>query len=82
MTDGYGVITYCLVTALMVWIMKGDSEQRRESGRWNNEKKMVYWSWKKRDDIDKVTFLENEKEIRVGDTKVIVRFELGLGFSY
>ena len=41
---------------------------------------MVYWSWKKRDDIDKVTFLENEKEIKVGDTKVIGRFELGLGF--
>ena len=30
MTDGYDVITYCLVTALMVWIMNGDSEQRSE----------------------------------------------------
>ena len=30
MIDGYGVITYCLVTALMVWIMNGDSEQRSE----------------------------------------------------
>lgn len=53
--------------------------REREMEQW---KKMVYWSWKKRDDIDKVTFLENEKEIKVGDTKVIVRFELGLGFSY
>ena len=58
----------------MVWIMNGDSEQRSErEGDGTMKKKMVYWSWKKRDDIDKVTFLENEKEIKVGDTKVIVR---------
>jgi hypothetical protein len=30
MTDGYGMKTYCLVTALMVWLMNGDSEQRSE----------------------------------------------------
>ena len=57
-------------------------EVREREGDGTMKKKWCIEVEKKRDDIDKVTFLENEKEIKVGDTKVIVRFELGLGFSY